>query len=319
MSIPALCQRFTWWFPIQKSLATLSAFSVLACCAPSCVSASESSSSNPIFSGFEVFTESGNDGTANTPIQVSIRYGGIAYVCPSVSDFEVLVARQDVQSGNFGEITSLGVQTDPPNDGDIWLPAYNGWRWMPTSPGKYMLWARLTNYINCPDFLTVPPTTNHYMSVLESEGAEFYVHPQNDAFSGAIEFPGQMTHTNFSFTLEGASSEASEPEIFRHFPAQHSLWWKWKPTRPQNVRIKAAQADYSLPIEVFTGTTLENLRRVNCDRDEPFSRRGFGSVQLRVTPNKTYFIRVDDGNVSNDPMIQSKETKFTLEAIRERR
>lgn len=287
---------------------------LLVCCCSHLAEASSSTIGSSWGPVFEVQAPGGQDVTLDSAVELSVAYAGIEYVCGSQRDFECWVGRQDPFSTNLIEITSLGVNSAP-QPSSSGPTTYSGWTWLPARAGAYILWATLTEYAVCVDNTTMPPTTNSSYRVQESDRLGFRVHPVNDKFEQATEIPRQTRVTNFPFTLEGATAEAGEPPVFRRYHPQRSLWWTWRPFQAGNVRMVAVQGDYGLPLEVFTGPTLGRLESKANNQGHCFTPGKTPWVRLKVTPNNTYFIRVDGGDQSGNLSPRLTESILSIETI----
>jgi hypothetical protein len=158
----------------------------------------------------------------------------------------------------------------------VGTPPYQiGWR--PTEPGAFYVWARSTN--------------NHGV-VHESSRTQFIIYAANDSFAGASVIAANTRATNIAFDLAWATAETNEPP-HKTTPAINSLWWTWTPAYSGPIRLKAVQSNHGLPLDVFVGTALADLRRIANNDRCPFAPGWSGVIPMRVKAGETYYIRAD--------------------------
>ena len=166
-------------------------------------------------------------------------------------------------------IGSLGTVTNPP---------YNG-VWIPQQTGTFYFWAR---------------STNSHGVIHQTAPAALQIFAENDDFSRATTMAPEITATNFLFDTAWASAETNEP-THKFGPAANTLWWKWTPSYSGNVRLKAVRNYSGLPLDVYVGNSLENLRVVARNGPNNVSVAGIsGIVKLKVKAGQTYYIRTDN-------------------------
>lgn len=179
-----------------------------------------------------------------------------------------------------GTIPISGPTPDPVEiglAGSVALPPYRI-TWTPATYGTFYLWARCTN---------------EFGSLRQSPKTEFRVYVSNDDFVNAAIIPGDVKSNNFAFNMVGATMEPAEPWHGKN-PPYATRWWKWTPTYSGAVRIKAVRELQGVPLEVFIGYSLNNLRPIASNWRKTYRFGVSGALRVPVRAGMAYFIRVDD-------------------------
>jgi hypothetical protein len=166
---------------------------------------------------------------------------------------------------------SLGVATSTPYD----------LAWTPTEPGSYYVWARATNQLGFEK---------------ESARTDFQIFTENDAFSNATVVASEVTSTNIVFNSLWSSVESGEP-VHDKEVVVWSRWWKWTPSVSRSVRLKAVRDLQGLPLDVFVGDNLGDLRLIASNKDRVYVQGLSGAVRTQVKAGRTCFVRVSDTHV----------------------
>ena len=150
--------------------------------------------------------------------------------------------------------------------------------------------------INFPEIPCNPPhpfgdlwTTNIQVQV----DAPFVNVPREDDFSMATILPHHIAGSAFTFQSATATAEEGEPPWMGTAP-ERTVWWRWTPASNQSVRFKAPANGQGLPLEIFTGSTLDNLTRLAHNDGRTAIPGVEAVVPLLVQSGVTYFIRVSD-------------------------
>jgi hypothetical protein len=137
----------------------------------------------------------------------------------------------------------------------------------------------------------------------------------NDAFAYARQIDAKGGDASVTGTTEGASREAGEPDHYTSNPADaddwlgdHTVWYSWKAPASGSTTIDTCQADIDSILAVYTGSTLDTLKRVadnNNDHAYCPSESWGSKVTFNATAGTTYRIAVGDAGVL-------RENTFTL-------
>ncbi len=170
--------------------------------------------------------------------------------------------------------------------------------WTPTNGGTTYVWARCTNNLGM---------------VRESPATEFQIVANNDDFAHPTVILADTRTTNFIFNSLWTSVEPSEPQ-HRNGVALGTRWWKWTPSYSGIMRFKAVREYQGIPLEIFTGTSLTNLRRVADNLIKAYRPGLAATLRIPVRAGQTYFIRVDDTRPSSHPWpVPPTDISLTIE------
>lgn len=150
--------------------------------------------------------------------------------------------------------------------------------WIPSNPGIFAIWARLIGESG---------------AIFDLRGQTIRIGRANDDFAQAEELDPAITATNIAFNTAGTSVESTEPLRRKTAPRQ-TLWWKWTPSQTIKMRFKAVRNSLGLPLEIFTGNELSDLRRLAHNNRSASVMGKTGVVELKVRAGRTYFIRVSE-------------------------
>jgi hypothetical protein len=235
--------------------------------------------------------------TNNGPLNVEFFVGRQPNYTSSVNGFfgftqviQIDVQRELVPYGNNLEIVSQsGILSEPPY----------AVSWTPTNVGPYFVWARSTNSVG---------------EVHETPRLRVDVFSENDDFARATVLDPDLDRVDVPFAAYWATVESNEPPR-RAGGLRFTRWWKWTPTLSANVRVKAERYQAGLPLEVFTGSTLNDLKLI-ADNRRTYSQMGIsGIIRLKVRAGRTYYFRTAEDSrmpVPSDPMSYSTALLNTL-------
>ncbi|HEV2123369.1 MAG TPA: hypothetical protein VGW38_11425, partial [Chloroflexota bacterium] len=111
--------------------------------------------------------------------------------------------------------------------------------------------------------------------------------PPNDYYSQAAPIRGRTG--SVTGTTNQAVQESGEP--IHAAPGGSSVWYAWRAPFTGPVTFDTEGSEFDSLLAVYTGTAIENLRRVAADDD-----RGPGltsRVRFRAREGRTYFVAVD--------------------------
>ncbi len=117
--------------------------------------------------------------------------------------------------------------------------------------------------------------------------------PANDDFLSATSIGGAPVRV--SLDTSSSSAEGNEP---RHAgqAAARSVWWYWTPDVTGPVRITTAESDFDTILAVYTGSTLQNLRKVASNDDSAGGKTS--AVEFPASKGNVYYIAVDGHDIS---------------------
>lgn len=191
-----------------------------------------------------------------------------------------------------GQAVPIDFETTDTNSPIAWLEAFAGTNSIGVAPNPPFSFVYQSSDTDLDVSISAVGTNTFGQRVVAlPNGLRF--RPSNDDFADATTIEPHTVTTNFIVHLTLATAESGEPP-HGNGPAEHSVWWKWRPTRSIQVRFKATVNNEGFPIDVFTGTNLKNLRRL-ADNSATTYRLGWsGIVTLNAVAGTTYWIRVDD-------------------------
>ena len=167
------------------------------------------------------------------------------------------------------------------------------------------------------EIFTIDPTGGTPLNVTNNTTDDYYPSwgiAHNDAFAYARQI-GAGGGASVSGTTEGATREAGEPDHYTSNPndadawlGEHTVWYSWKAPHSGSITIDTCQADIDSILAVYTGSTLDTLRRVadnNNDNSYCPSESWGSKVTFNAQRDTTYRIAVGDAGVL-------REDTFTL-------
>ena len=219
------------------------------------------------------------------PIDTPLVYGPSGFT----QVIQIDVQRELVPYGNLQIVSQSGVLSEPPF----------AVTWTPTNVGPHFIWARSTNSVG---------------EVHETLRLRVDVCSENDDFAQATALDPNLERVDVPFAAYWATVESNEPP-HRAGGLRFTRWWKWTPTSTANVRVKAERYRAGLPLEVFTGSTENDLKWI-ADNRRTYSQVGIsGIIRLKVRAGRTYYFRTDEDSrtpLPSDPMSYSTALLNTL-------
>ncbi len=97
-------------------------------------------------------------------------------------------------------------------------------------------------------------------------GAAAGAGPSNDDFANATVLVGNLPLTAHSNAM-GASMEGAEDESPCEGQNQESVWFRFTPVNSGVFRVDTIGSDYDTNLDIYRGTTLNNLVHVDCNDD----------------------------------------------------
>jgi hypothetical protein len=210
---------------------------------------------------------------------------------PSGIDFVLGQPPSPIVYGGQDAVVEIGLA------GSVASPPYQI-TWTPTNYGAYYIWARCTN---------------EFGSLRESPKTSFRIFLPHDNFADAEVIPSHVRSTNFVFNVQGTTTEIGEPP-HRNIPAVATRWWKWTPAYSGSVRIKAIRELQAVPLEIFIGNSLNNIRPIASNWQKAYRIGISGALRVPVRAGNTYFIRVDETSPnSHHPTVPESNITLSLE------
>ena len=131
-------------------------------------------------------------------------------------------------------------------------------------------------------------------------GASAGSSPPNDSFVSAIIVnPGALPYSA-SVYAGGATNDANEPPKGCAANSAGSLWWRFTPSVSATYRVDTIGSDYNTLVDVFRGTALTNLVRVDCNNDIDSNNPDLlvSRLAFRATAGQVHYIRVTGASSS---------------------
>ncbi|MFM8983566.1 MAG: putative Ig domain-containing protein [Spartobacteria bacterium] len=117
--------------------------------------------------------------------------------------------------------------------------------------------------------------------------------PLNDDFLSATRLGGSPIRV--SVDSSASSAESNEP---RHAgqPAARSVWWYWAPDYDGPVRISTEGSSFDTILAIYTGSALDNLRKVVSNDDSTGAKTS--ALEFQAAKGNIYYIAVDGHDIS---------------------
>lgn len=119
--------------------------------------------------------------------------------------------------------------------------------------------------------------------------------PRNDNFANRIVLTGS------SISVNGHNSQATvepgEPQHSDH-PGGASAWWSWTAPANSRVTISTLGSTFDTLLGVYTGNSLDKLKRITRNDDDPTADTRTSRVSFQAVKGITYQIAVDGYNAA---------------------